>query len=349
MADGAIGYPGGLERRDYTPGASPAGTFPALPSALRRISWGGVFAGLIVSIMVSLVLALLGMAIGLGTVNPAEESNPFSGLGIGAAIWWVVSSLIALFCGGWVAARMAGNPKGFDGAIHGVLAWGLATLFTFYLLGTTIGRLVGGVSSMVGQGLSMAGSGAQAIAPELANVVEDAMRQQGITLGDIQQEATDLINQAAAPGAGGGAGNATGQGSQGAAAAAMANPQQAISKLKSAIGRMAQGDGSSLQAGKNEAVDLIASNTGKSRAEAQQIVSRWESTLQQAGQKLDQAKQQAGQKARQWGETAAAGMSKASLWTFIALLLGGISAALGGRFGAPKDVQTATVKTSDRT
>jgi hypothetical protein len=318
MADGAMGYPGGLERRDYT-----TGVLPTLPAALRRISWGAVFAGLIVSIMVSLVLALLGMAIGLGAVNPAEEANPFSGLGMGAAIWWVVSSLIALFCGGWVAARMAGIPKGFDGALHGVLAWGLVTLFTFYLLGTTIGRLVGGVSSVVGQGLSMAGQGVASMAPKAADAVQDQLKQQGITMGAVKQEAQDMMRQSAKAGT---------------------NPQQAAEELGQAMQRIGKGNAS--QADRDQAINIITSRTGKSRAEAGQIVSRWETTMQQSSQRMDEAKAQAEQKAREWGQTAAAGMSKASLWTFIALLLGGISAALGGRFGIPKDLAPVSPRAS---
>ena len=193
MANGAIGY-GDLERRDY------GGAVPVLPTALRRISWGSVFAGLIVAIMISLVLALLGMAIGLGTVNPAQEANPFSGLGLGAAIWWVASSLIALFFGGWVAARMAGVPRGFDGAVHGVLTWGLVTLVTFYFLGSALGRIIGGAGSLVGQGLGLVGQGVAAAAPKVAGAAQDKMQEEGITLGSIKAEAAQLLRETGKPG-----------------------------------------------------------------------------------------------------------------------------------------------------
>ncbi|MDB5049148.1 MAG: hypothetical protein JWO30_2219 [Fibrobacteres bacterium] len=346
MADGAMGYPGGLERRDFTPGA-----LPTLPAALRRISWGAVFAGFIVSIMVSLVLALLGMAIGLGAVNPAEEANPFLGLGVGAAVWWVVSSLIALFCGGWVAARMAGIPKGFDGALHGVLAWGLVTLFSFYLLGSAIGRLVGGVGSMVGQGLSMMGRGAAAVAPQAAEAIQDELRQQGVTMETIKREGEEMLRQSGKPGMQPEAlrnqAKQAGQAAQGGTAAAMENPQQASDELNRTMQHiMTQGKGVASQADRDAAVNVITSRTGKSRAEAEQIVNRWEGAMQQSAQRLDQTRMKAEQKAREWGQTAAAGMSKASLWTFVALLLGGISAALGGRFGIPKDLALVSPRPS---
>jgi hypothetical protein len=314
MANGAIGYPGDMERRDY-----PAGALPAIPAALRRISWGAVFAGLIVAIMCSLILALLGMAIGLGAVNPAEEANPFSGIGAGAAIWWVASSLISLFAGGWVAARMAGMPRGFDGAVHGVLTWGLVTLLTFYLLGTTVGKLVGGVSSMVGKGMGMAGQGLSSVMPQATDAMQDVLKQQGIDVESIRREVTGTL---------------------GGDAAGAAGAEQIATIMKRIV---AEHKGVATQADKDAAINVLTSR-GKSRAEAAAMVDRWTGTLRQTAGKVSQAKAQAEVKAREWGQAAASGMSKASLWTFIALLLGGFASAFGGRMGIPRDVAETRVR-----
>jgi hypothetical protein len=333
MADGAASYPGGLGRHELA-----ADIIPALPPSIRRISWGAVFAGLIVSVMVSLVLATLGMSIGLGAVNPMEESNPFSGLGMGAALWWVISSLIALFCGGWVAARMAGIPKRFDGALHGVLAWGLVTLLTFYFLGTTIGKLVGGVSSMVGQGMAAVGKGVSGMAPQAAETVKQELQRQGIELDQIKQEGEQMLRQTVQPltqSGQPGQPSQPGQTPPGGAAAAAGDPSQTAGQLKDIIQRMK--DGTASQADKDAAATIIASRTGKSREEARATVDRWSGTLQQSAQKMEKVKAEAEAKARQWGQTAAAGMSKASLWTFIALILGGLASAFGGRLGIPKE------------
>jgi hypothetical protein len=332
-----MGYPGGLERRDYVPG-----TLPAMPSALRRISWGAVFAGLIVTVMIGLVLALLGMSIGLGTIKPQEEANPFSGLGIGAVIWWVASSLISLFCGGWVAARMAGIPRGFDGALHGVLTWGLATLLTFYLLGTAIGKLIGGVGSLVGQGVSMLGQGAAAAAPQVTDAVKQKMQEQGITMESIKREGAELLRQTGKPGLQPGAAK---QKAQQAGKQAAEQPED----LDQILGRMSQqGKGAADQIDKDAAVNVIMNRTGKSRAEAERIVNGWQQRMQQASQKLDEAKAQAAQKSREYGQSAASGMSKASLFSFIGLMLGGIAAALGGRFGIPRDTPAPTAPATVR-
>jgi hypothetical protein len=339
MADGAASYPGGLGRHEMG-----ADIIPVLPPAIRRISWGAVFAGLIVSVMVSLVLATLGMSIGLGAVNPMEEANPFAGLGMGAALWWVISSLIALFCGGWVAARMAGIPKRFDGALHGVLAWGLVTLLTFYFLGTAIGRLVGGVSSMVGQGMSAVGKGVSGMAPQAAETVKQELQRQGIEVDRIKQEGEQMLRQAVQPltqpGPQGQPGQPaqagrTGQAAQGGAAMAATDPSQAAGQLKDIIQRMK--DGAATQADKDAAANIIASRTGKSPQESRATVDKWSVTLQQSAQKMEKVKAEAEAKAREWGQAAASGMSKASMWTFIALILGGLASALGGRLGIPKE------------
>lgn len=337
MANGAISYPGGLERGGVT-----GDVFPGVPAALKRISWGAVFAGLIVTIMVSLVLALLGMGIGLGTIDSQTEANPFAGLGVGAAIWWLVSSLIALFLGGWVAGRMSGIPKPFDGAVHGVLTWGLATLLTFYLLGTAMGRLVGGVSNLVGRGISMAGQGVAAVAPDAARVAQDQLRERGLTMESIKQGTSSLLQTGKPelqPGAVQQRAREEGRTAQGAAAAAAQSPQQAEEELSVVLERMvSQAAGAEYEADREAAVNIIVNRTGKSRAEAGREVDNWVAGMQKTKDNAQQAKMAAEQKARQLGDAAASGMSKASLWAFATLLLGGGAAAFGGRTGIPKDI-----------
>lgn len=164
-------------------------------NTVKRISWGSVFAGVLIAIVIQLALSLLGIGIGLSTVDPMTEANPMAGLGTGTAIWYAFSSLIALFAGGWIAGRLAQTPRLFDGIIHGLLAWSLVTLLTFYFLTTTIGSVIGGVGRLVGNTLgtvgNMAGKGIQAAAP----AVQDALKDQGIDLSSLKEEATTLLRQ----------------------------------------------------------------------------------------------------------------------------------------------------------
>jgi len=75
----------------------------------RRISWAAIFGGVILVMAVQLLLSMLGIGIGLGTVNVNAWTTPAaSSLRMGAGLWWVVSSCLALFLGGYIAAWLAG-------------------------------------------------------------------------------------------------------------------------------------------------------------------------------------------------------------------------------------------------
>ena len=135
----------------------------------RRISWAAIFGGVILVVAIQLLLSLLGAGIGLGTVDTNAGSTPTpSSLGLGAGIWWVVSSCIALIAGGYVAAWLAGIELRFDGMLHGLVTWGIATLLTFWLLTSAIGGIIGGGFSALSSVASAAGSGVSEAAKPIA-------------------------------------------------------------------------------------------------------------------------------------------------------------------------------------
>ena len=111
--------------------------------AVQRISWSAIFASVVVAVAVQLLLSMLGVGIGLGLVEPMAGDTPGAGsFGIGAGLWWLVSNLLALVAGGYVAAWLAGNTLRFDGMLHGLVTWGITLLLTFYLLGSVAARLI---------------------------------------------------------------------------------------------------------------------------------------------------------------------------------------------------------------
>lgn len=73
-----------------------------------------------------------------------------------------------------MASRLAGIPRRTDGLLHGLLTWAVVTLFTFYLLTTTMGRLIGGVTGVADRALSGSGSGVAAMAPVAGDALKDA-------------------------------------------------------------------------------------------------------------------------------------------------------------------------------
>ncbi len=309
-------------------------------SAAKRISWSAVFAGVLVAIVTQMLLTLLGVGIGLGSIDPVEEQNPTAGLGIGSAIWYIVSSLLSLFAGGWVAGRLASAPRLFDGVIHGVLTWSLVTLLTVYLLSTAVGRIIGGASRLIGNLASAAGSGIAQVAPDLKDAAQDQLRQNGVDLDltDLKNEVNQVLRETGKPGLRPEAlerqaQQATNQAGN-AAERAASNPQGADETADGVIDQfIKRGEGVADQIDRNAAVNVVMKRTGKSRAEAEQVVDNWTKTYQQARVKFDQTKKEAEIQARHVADDAASAASKAAIFGFLGLVVGVVAAGFGAKVG----------------
>lgn len=152
------------------------------PFLQQRISWAAVFAGFIIAVFVQLALTLLGVAIGMSTVDAVNHNTPGTGLAIGSGIWYVLSLIISLYAGGWAAGRLAKDKHTSESMIHGLLVAGLLFILTFYLLSSAIGNIIGGASNMVGKAVSTA-------APSIKEAVQD--RYQPGTQAGSNQMAND--------------------------------------------------------------------------------------------------------------------------------------------------------------
>jgi hypothetical protein len=153
---------------------------PVIEHTGFRLSWGAIFAGLVVAMVTQVVLSVLGLAIGLTIWDPGD---PAAHLGRGAGIWVAVAALISLFTGGVVVGRLAGVLTVGDGALHGGVMWGLSVIVTLWLTVAGAGMLLGGAFQLVG---TAAGAGLGVMDDEL--VIEAAVR------GD-RQAVVDAIAQ----------------------------------------------------------------------------------------------------------------------------------------------------------
>ncbi|RYC67999.1 hypothetical protein EQG79_21320 [Spirosoma sordidisoli] len=312
-------------------------------SFMKRISWSAVFAGVLVAIVSQMLLTLLGLGIGLSTIDPVSERNPTAGLGTGSAIWYIISSLLSLFMGGWIAGRLASTPRLFDGIVHGVLTWCLATLITIYFLTTTIGSLIGGASRLVGSLVRTAGTAVAAAAPSIGNAVEGELKDNGIDLknldlGDLKKEANRLLRQT---------GDANlnpatlerkveqaGQQAKTAADRAATDPAAADDIAGGLFDRLfKQGQTTVNSVDREDAVNVVMKRTGKSRAESEQIVDNWISTYQQAVAKLQQTQKEAEATTRKAADATASAASKAAIFGFLGLLIGVVAAGYGAKMG----------------
>jgi len=112
-------------------------------SGLPRVSWGSVFAGVILSLVAYLILSVLGAAIGMSALAPLSRLNPLEGFGFSSGAYLIVMTVIAVFVGSYFAGRCAPVL----GWLHGLLAWAVMILMVIY-----------GASSLLGTAASVAGN-----------------------------------------------------------------------------------------------------------------------------------------------------------------------------------------------
>jgi ElaB/YqjD/DUF883 family membrane-anchored ribosome-binding protein len=271
---------------------------------IKRMSWGAVLAGAVVALSVQLLLSLLGIGIGLATVDPAAGDTPdAASFGIASGVFYAIVTLVSLFAGGWVAGRLAGMPVRTDGLLHGLVTWAVTMLLLLYVVTTTVGALVSGALGMVSSTLETAAQGVQAAAGAAAqsDIGEEA-------LNSIQQQAEQLLGQAQ---------QATGA--------------QDTSELLEQVMAIAEGGVSDQE--RQQIVDRIVQQTGVTREEA-------EAQLQQLQTQYEEARAAAEEQARAAAQATSEAISQGAFWSFVALLLGAIAAAVGGLMGTPRDLST---------
>lgn len=274
-----------------------------------RVAWGAVFAGVIIALIAQIMMNILGAAVGAAAIDPEAAINPIGPtISTGAVIWIAVSSLISLFLGGFVAARLAGIPDNLEGVLHGLLTWAIATFITLFFLSSTVGSVFAGVSSVLTEGISLIGAGVADVAPEVADAVNlqselsDAIRSEA---GSLSTDTSDLSSDA-------------------------------VFLLQ--LNNLAQAEAGSPEA--DEARDVLATvladQTELSESQIQARIDRWQTSIQQASQD-----------AAEVAEEAAANLADAlaiiSGLLFLTLVIGAFAASMGGIAGRPDEIVDAEV------
>ena len=212
------------------------------------------------------------------------------------------------------ALRMASAPAlregielRFDGMLHGLVTWGIATLLTFWLLTSAIGGIIGGGFSALSSVASAAGSGVSEAAKPIAQAA-------GVSPDMIQQQAQSYLQPTNTD------------------PAAM-SPQDAQKKIATNLTTYA-GGGPDAAAAKERIVTIMAAQMKISHDEA---AKKFDDT--QA--KLKRTRDQAVQSAKDAADASAAAASKTSFAAFGVLLLGAIAAALGGSLAVQRRLRVA--------
>jgi hypothetical protein len=145
-----------------------------------RVHWGPIIAGLLTAFTTLLLLSLLGLAIGLTTVNAgtaAAQGGPPADVGRNSAVWAAISGILAFLLGGYVAGRTAAIFNRSWGALNGALVFMLAVPVVLWLAGQGLGTVLGSLGNL---------SGALASNPSAAQAAQGAAGQAQATAQSIQ-------------------------------------------------------------------------------------------------------------------------------------------------------------------
>jgi hypothetical protein len=145
-----------------------------------KISWGGVFGGVLAGIGTLMLLSSLGIAIGVSAVDPRNPNE--EALGTGAAIWTGLTLLIALFVGGWASTRLSMLWERTTAMFEGMLVWVLSLIIILYLTASGIGLVASGAFDLLG-------SAAQAAGPAVGDQAAQVAAEVRNRAGDVAQAA----------------------------------------------------------------------------------------------------------------------------------------------------------------
>jgi hypothetical protein len=112
----------------------PAGTAVRFGEIVNQVSWGAIWAGVMVTLGMEALFLSFGVFIG----------SMFTGSGIfpWTTAWYLVTMGFSFFVGAWTAARMSNVTITEHGILHGLSAWGLATLATVVIVGIVLGAVL---------------------------------------------------------------------------------------------------------------------------------------------------------------------------------------------------------------
>jgi len=155
-----------------------------LPDAFNlrrdRVHWGPIVAGLLTALTTLLLLSLLGVAVGLTTVNAgtaAAQGAPPPDAGRNSAIWAAIAGILAFLLGGYVTGRTAAVFNRSWGALNGALVFMLAMPLILWLAGQGLGTVLGSLGNLSGAlasnpGAAQAAQGAAGQAQSAAQSIQ---------------------------------------------------------------------------------------------------------------------------------------------------------------------------------
>src|SRR3981081_588145 len=275
---------------------------------LNQVSWGAVFAGATIALVVQIILNMVGISVGLSTSDIAAGDAPSAGsLSVGAGIWWVVSGMVAAAIGGYIAGRLSGKASQSTTAYHGLIAWAVSTLTVVYLLSSAASGLIGGTVSTASSALGGAGKA-------IGGAVQSAVQTAAPSLNNMSDPMAAIENKVRSASGG-------------------QDPGALRDAAATAVRGALSGEPAQQAAATDKAADALAKAQNIPPDQAKAQVEQYQ---QQYKETVGQAKEQA----KQVADTTAKTVSRGALFGALALLLGALAGFFGGGASAGKTTGT---------
>lgn len=114
------------------------------------VSWSGVWVGALSGLAMVVLLGLVGTALGAYAAGAGgAQLTDLRGFGLFTLAWAVLSAFVAFAVGGWSAAKVAGSATAESGALHGAIAFLLATALLLGLAALGAGFIGGWYGGLV--------------------------------------------------------------------------------------------------------------------------------------------------------------------------------------------------------
>jgi hypothetical protein len=167
--------------------------------AQPSMNWGAIIAGWLVAVGVAFLMYVGGLAMGFSVFDPHDAEATARGIGIGTALWMIVTWIVALLLGGMFASWFDSRDDRNMGVMHGITVWGLSVAASGLLLALGMGGAIGsgarlGVHARMAHGQQ---AGADARVALQAQLMQRVRQAGGAASGSIYAPTTG--GMAAAP------------------------------------------------------------------------------------------------------------------------------------------------------
>ncbi|ATN36836.1 hypothetical protein ACO34A_23965 (plasmid) [Rhizobium sp. ACO-34A] len=287
----------------------------SVESAQPAVSWGAIFVGALAASTVSVILMLIGSGIGLTIVSPwPGQGSGITAFAATTAVGLIIVQWVSAGVGGYLAGRLRtkwvavrSDEVFFRDTVHGFMAWAVATLLMFGVLGSGLTSTVSGGAHAASNVASGALAGVSAAAGN-----DGANGSLGYLVDNLMRPGSLPANTESSAG--------------------IESRAQIIGEV-SRILTESTASGSIADDEKNYLAQLIASNTGISESDANKRID--------AGlTRIENAKTQA----REAADTARKAGAALALASALALLVGAfIASAAAALAGQQRDEENNTV------